>query len=72
MASTCMHATADLCDRYGDAVQVCRAPLRAWGGRSEACGTIACLRTFEDAALLRAQLETPGDGRILVVDGGGS
>ncbi|MEJ8853987.1 ribonuclease E activity regulator RraA [Variovorax robiniae] len=72
MATPNAFATADLCDRFGDEAQVCRAPLRPWGGRSEAAGTIACLRTFEDAALVRAQLATPGEGRILVVDGGAS
>ncbi|MEJ8848782.1 ribonuclease E activity regulator RraA [Variovorax rhizosphaerae] len=72
MASLRTLATADLCDQFGDEAQVCRAPLRSWGGRSEACGTIACLRTFEDAALLRARLAMPGEGRILVVDGGAS
>lgn len=35
-------------------------------------GLLACMRTFEDAALLRELLERPGEGRILVVDGGGS
>jgi len=71
-ALTSTHSTADLCDRFGEEARVCRAPLRSWAGRSEAAGTIACLRTFEDAALLRAQLARPGEGRILVVDGGGS
>lgn len=64
--------TADLCDRFGGAVQVCRTPLVAYGGRRTAIGAIACMRTFEDAALLRDLLERPGKGRILVVDGGGS
>ena len=65
-------ATSDLCDRFGEEAQVCRAPLKVYGGSSTASGRIACLRCFEDAALLRSQLEQVGDGRILVVDGGAS
>jgi len=30
------------------------------------------MRVFEDNALMRERLETPGEGRVLVVDGGGS
>jgi regulator of ribonuclease activity A len=30
------------------------------------------LKLFEDNALVRSTLETPGNGRVLVVDGGGS
>ena len=71
-----MHAsafsTAELCDRFGSQVQVCRAPLESYGGRRVAWGTIDCMRCVEDAALLRTLLAQPGKGRILVVDGGGS
>lgn len=66
------HATSDLCDRFGDRVQLCRAALKSYGGRHAASGAIACVRTFEDAALLRTQLGQPGDGRLLLVDAGAS
>ncbi len=33
---------------------------------------MACVEAFEDAGPVRAMLEMPGAGRILVVDGGGS
>lgn len=64
--------TADLCDRHGDAMQVCHAPLMSFGGKSWLAGRIATVETFEDAALIRHALEQPGEGRVLVVDGGGS
>lgn len=35
-------------------------------------GTIETLRVFEDNVLVRRILEQRGDGRVLVVDGGGS
>ena len=65
-------STADLCDHFGESIAVCNVPLSSFGARRTASGRLACLRTFEDAALLRQMLGQPGEGRILVVDGGGS
>ena len=65
-------ATADLCDEFGAEVRVAEPLFRDWGGASSFAGPIETLRVFEDNALVRAALETPGRGRVLVVDGGGS
>jgi regulator of ribonuclease activity A len=65
-------STADICDERGDAAVVCAAPLRHYGARREFSGRVATVRCHEDNVLLRAQLEQPGLGRVLVVDGGGS
>ncbi|MEJ8294261.1 ribonuclease E activity regulator RraA [Delftia tsuruhatensis] len=65
-------ATADLCDRLGAAAQVCHLPWRSYGGRTVARGPAATVQCLEDAALVRELLSSPGHGRILVVDGGGS
>jgi regulator of ribonuclease activity A len=65
-------ATADLCDEFGAEVRVAEPLFRDWGGASSFAGPIQTLRVFEDNALVRAELETPGRGRVLVVDGGGS
>ncbi|NDU93183.1 MAG: ribonuclease E activity regulator RraA, partial [Ferrovum sp.] len=35
-------------------------------------GQLATIKVIEDNTLVRAALETPGFGRVLVVDGGGS
>ncbi|MBS0584630.1 MAG: ribonuclease E activity regulator RraA [Proteobacteria bacterium] len=64
-------ATTDLADAHPDA-QVCAPVFRDYGGRHAFHGPIATLKVFEDNALVRATLETPGAGRVLVVDGGGS
>jgi regulator of ribonuclease activity A len=64
-------ATADLSDAHGDA-QVAEPVLRHFGGRRAFHGPVETLRVFEDNALVRAALEEPGAGRVLVVDGGGS
>ncbi len=63
--------TADLCDQLADA-RVCIAPWQSYGGRSAFRGYVHTVRTFEDAGLIRQMLETKGQGRVLVVDGGGS
>ena len=64
--------TADLCDAFPDAVKVAEPVLARFGGLSHFAGPIETLRVFEDNGLVRATLETPGEARVLVVDGGGS
>lgn len=64
-------ATTDLSDAHPD-VPVCEPVFRDFGGRKAFHGAIKTLKIFEDNALLRATLETPGEGRVLVVDAGGS
>ena len=65
-------ATPDLCDEFGAEVRVAEPLFRDFGGVERFAGPIATLRVFEDNALVRQALETPGAGRVLVVDGGGS
>jgi regulator of ribonuclease activity A len=64
--------TADLCDAFGPAVQSAQPVFRDYGGTSRFAGPIETLRVFEDNALVREALGPPGQGRVLVVDGGGS
>ncbi|MCB9649925.1 MAG: ribonuclease E activity regulator RraA [Deltaproteobacteria bacterium] len=63
--------TADICDQHAE-VQVADPVFRAFGRKVAFCGPAHTLRVFEDNSLVRAALETPGGGRVLVVDGGGS
>lgn len=65
-------STADLCDRLAAKAQVCHLPWRSYGALKAVSGPVACVQTDGDAGPVRAMLETPGEGRILVVDGGGS
>lgn len=67
-----MTPTTDLCDRYGDRVQVAEPLFRDFGGRAAFAGEIETVRVLEDNALVRRILEGEGRGRVLVVDGGGS
>jgi regulator of ribonuclease activity A len=65
-------STPDLCDRFGDLLQVAEPRFRDYGGTVAFAGTIETLKLREDNALVRRVLETPGRGRVLVVDGEGS
>jgi regulator of ribonuclease activity A len=64
-------ATTDLSDAHPEA-QVCEPIFADFGGRLAFYGAIKTIKVFEDNALVRATLETAGEGRVLVVDGGGS
>jgi regulator of ribonuclease activity A len=64
-------STADLLDEHGERAAVCLLQFRAFGAPAFS-GRVATVRCPEDNVLLRRRLEEPGDGRALVVDGGGS
>jgi len=64
--------TTDLCDAYGDDVEVLSPLFQDYGGTRTWGGPISTVRVFEDNGLVRRALEEPGAGRVLVVDGGGS
>jgi regulator of ribonuclease activity A len=64
--------TADLCDAFPGLVQVAQPLFRGYGGLEKFAGPIETVRVHEDNTLVRETLETPGRGRVLVVDGGGS
>ena len=66
------YATTDLSDAHPDSLQVADPIFRDFGGRVGFHGPAKTLKLFEDNSLVRAQLEQPGQGRVLVVDGGGS
>ena len=64
--------TADLCDAYEGKLRVVSPMFRSFGGRAAFGGEIATLKVFEDNSLVRTALEGPGNGRVLVIDGGAS
>jgi regulator of ribonuclease activity A len=64
--------TADLYDEHGEKLGSCDLQLRQYGGRARFHGRIVTVRCHEDNALLRSVLSAPGNGQVLVVDGGGS
>jgi regulator of ribonuclease activity A len=65
-------ATADLIDDFGDELRSCETQFRQYGGRAVFAGPVATVRCLRDNGLVKKLLGTAGDGRVLVVDGGGS
>lgn len=70
-------STCDLCDANAErlasgSLTVLPPVFIGMGRRRAFAGSAFTLKVFEDNALVRAALETPGEGRVLVVDGGGS
>lgn len=64
--------TADLYDLHHAKLSVCDLQFRSFGKRPSFFGQCVTLKTFEDHVPVREAVNTPGNGRILVVDAGGS
>ena len=64
--------TADLFDEHGDALGSCDLQLRSYGGHRSFAGRVTIVRCHQDNALLKSMLSGPGEGGVLVIDGGGS
>lgn len=64
--------TCDLSDAHGDALRIPVLPLRDYGGRLSFAGIVSTVLAFEDNSRVREAVAEPGEGRVLVVDGGGS
>ena len=72
-------ATCDLCDLHRDDAAAAAAGFRIlppvfrhFGGRAAYAGPVSTVRCFEDNSFVKAAVESAGQGRVLVVDGGGS
>lgn len=66
-----MKTTADLSDDHPDA-QVAEPLFQDYGGLHCFSGPVVTVKVFEDNTMVKTILEEPGDGRVLVIDGGGS
>lgn len=64
--------TADLCDKYFPDLQIATPGLCHFGGKRLFNGEMETLRVYEDSALIKAVIGEPGNGKVLVIDGGGS
>jgi len=70
-------SACDLCDANEQkltdgALSVLPPVFKTFGKLSRFSGPARTLKVFEDNVLVRAALETPGEGSVLVIDGGGS
>ncbi len=69
-------STCDLCDAHeGDtsgAFRVLPPVFHDFGVVAPFCGAVHTLRAWEDNSRVREAVNAPGEGRVLVIDGGGS
>jgi regulator of ribonuclease activity A len=63
---------ADLWDAYPDELLVCEAQFRGFGRKQSFAGPCMTVKAHEDHRTLMGLAATPGHGRVLVVDAGGS
>lgn len=66
------YVTPDLCDAYPDLVRIVEPMFTNYGGRTSFGGEIITVKCHEDNSLVKEHVGNPGDGRVMVVDGGGS
>ena len=67
-----MRPTTDLYDDHEDEVQTCSIQFRDFGGRRRFAGRIRTVTCRNDNQLFRTLLDEPGNGCVVVVDGGAS
>lgn len=67
-----MISTADLSDEFGAQLQYSDILFTTHGARRQFHGPIRTVKVFEDNVLVKNYLAKPGEGHVLVVDGGGS
>lgn len=64
--------TSELCDMYSDQVDVVEPIFSSFGGRSTFFGKVTTVKCFESNGLIAEVLEEEGQGRVLLIDGGGA
>lgn len=70
-AATKLIATSDVADALGVNARVEPMRWRRYGGRRAFHGVVATVRCLGAAGLVRQCVESPGEGRVLIVDAGG-
>lgn len=69
-------ATCDLCDAHKNdnsgQFRVLPPVFRDFGAIQKFSGPVVTVKCFEDNSLVKAAVDSPGEGRVLVVDGGAS
>ncbi len=76
MSSAAFIPTCDLCDSHkadtSGRFRVLPPVFRDFGASMQFAGPVVTVKCFEDNSQVKALVESAGDGRVLVVDGGGS
>ena len=64
--------TSELCDLFTDSVDVVEPIFASYGGRISFGGEITTIKCYEDKGLVDRVLAENGEGKVLLIDGGGS
>lgn len=64
--------TSDLMDENPGTMQSCEVQFRQFGGLATFHGPIRTVSCRDDTVLVKQVLNEPGNGQVLVIDGGGS
>jgi regulator of ribonuclease activity A len=64
--------TADLYDQFPNQVRLLNLELKSYGKKLSFSGEVITLKVYEDNSLVKKQLSEYGEGKVLVIDGGGS
>ena len=64
--------TPDLCDEFPDRVRVATPLFRHFGAKRRFAGEIVTIKCHEDNVLIREAAMTRVQGKVMVIDGGGS
>lgn len=64
--------TTELCSIYSELIDVVDPIFSNYGGRSSFGGKVVTVKCFENNGMIMNLVETDGEGKVLVIDGGGS
>jgi regulator of ribonuclease activity A len=62
----------DIMDVYSDKVRLLDPIFKDYGAKTSFYGSVTTIQCFEDNSRVLEAVEEPGNGRILIIDGGGS
>lgn len=62
----------DLCDKFPESTQVLECQFIGFGQHQTFSGQAVTVKCFEDNSIVKSLVNSPGNGRVIVVDGGGS
>jgi len=65
-------STPDICDDFAEQIRVLDGLFHNYGGLKSFYGKVITIKCFEDNSLVKKLVDTPGEGRVIVMDGGGS
>jgi regulator of ribonuclease activity A len=73
---TAVFSTCDFCDEHklddSGSFQVLPPVFHDFGGLVAFSGVISTVKCYEDNSLVKVAVDSPGNGRVLVIDGGAS